>query len=185
MSRIGRRKINIPEGVTVTMTDKQVKVKGPKGELTQMLHPHVKVEQKDMQIVVRVRKSEDKDDRALWGLHNALVNNMIVGVSEGFSKQLEINGVGFKAAVEGKKLVLHVGFSHPAELEIPQGIEISVEKNVITVSGTDKQQVGEVAAKIRSFKKPEPYKGKGIKYIDEHVRRKAGKQAKGAGEGEG
>ena len=185
MSRIGRRKINIPDGVTVTIADKEVKIKGPKGELEQVLHPHVKVEQKEKQIIVRVRKSKDKDDRALWGLSNALVNNMVVGVSEGFSKQLEINGVGFKAAVEGKKLVLNVGFSHSVEVEIPEGIEINVEKNIITVSGIDKQQVGEVAAKIRATKKPEPYKGKGIRYTDEHVIRKAGKQAKGAGEGEG
>lgn len=184
MSRIGRRKINIPEGVTVTIDQSIVKAKGPKGELTQELHPHVKVDQKDNEISVRVRKSTDKDDRALWGLHNALINNMVIGVSEGFTKQLEINGVGYKAIAQGQKITIHVGFSHPIELDIPKGMEVTVEKNIITVAGIDKQQVGAFAAKIRSFRKPEPYKGKGIRYIDEHVRRKAGKQAKGAEGGE-
>lgn len=181
MSRIGKLPIPIPEGVTVTVDAQQVAVKGSKGQLTMPLPPRAKVTVADQQVTVSVSRPDEQSDRALWGLVRVLVNNMIIGVSQGFSKQLEINGVGYRAAVSGKNLVLNVGYSHPVEFPIPDGITITVEKNLMTVSGIDKQQVGEVSAKIRSVRKPEPYKGKGIKYATETIRRKAGKVVKAAG----
>ena len=184
MSRIGRRKLNIPDKVDVSIDGKEIKVKGPKGELTQKLHSHIKVDIKDKEITVRARNSKEKNDRALWGLFNALINNMIIGVSEGFKKELEINGVGYKAVADKKKVTLNVGYSHPVEMDLPEGVECVVEKNVITITGYDKSEVGNFAAKIRATRPPEPYKGKGIKYVDEQIIRKAGKQVKGA-EGEG
>jgi len=129
-------------------------------------------------LIFSVENPDNKDEKALWGLARNLVNNAVVGVTEGYTKVLEINGVGFKAAVQGKKLVLNVGFSHPVDYPFPEGINIVVEKNQITITGIDKQQVGQVAAEIRSIKKPEHYKGKGIKYVDETIRRKAGKVVK-------
>jgi large subunit ribosomal protein L6 len=125
-----------------------------------------------------VKNPEDKDDRSLWGLFRVLINNMVEGVVKGFEKKLEINGVGYKAAVTGRKLILNVGFTHPVEFVIPDQIEIKVEKNLVTIAGVDKQKVGQVAAEIRAIRKPEPYKGKGIKYLEEIIRRKAGKSAK-------
>src|SRR3989338_908326 len=180
MSRIGKKPIIIPDKVEVKVAGNQVTVKGPKGELSQKLHSLVKIAQADGQLKVAVANPEDKEQASLWGLFRTLVSNLVEGVTEGFQKQLEINGIGFKAQVQGNKLILNVGFSHPVEYSIPEGIQISVDKNVMTVLGADKQQVGQVAAEIRAIKKPEPYKGKGIKYLDEVIRRKAGKVVKGA-----
>ena len=180
MSRIGKLPITVPKEVTVKLEGNRVLVNGPKGELSQKIHPDVFVEQKDGKISVRVKNPEDKGDRSLWGLFRTLISNMTEGVTRGFEKKLEISGIGFRASLSGKNLVLSVGFSHQVIFPIPEGIDIKIEKNIITVSGADKQLVGETAANIRAIKKPEPYKGKGIKYADEVVRRKAGKVAKAA-----
>ncbi|MFA5047896.1 MAG: 50S ribosomal protein L6 [Patescibacteria group bacterium] len=177
MSRIGKQLITIPTGVEVRLDGNQIIVKGPKGQLIQIIHPVVSLTIKDNTISIAVKDGSDKSQRALWGLFGSLTNNMITGVTQGFSKQLEINGVGMKATAAGKKLVLNVGFSHPVDYAIPEGISIAVEGNVITISGIDKQLVGETAAQIRKIKKVEPYKGKGIKYVGEQVIRKAGKAA--------
>ena len=177
MSRIGKLPINIPNGVTITIDNGVLTVQGPKGTLKQALHPQVIIEQADNQLTVNVKNADNKSQRSLWGLFRRLIDNMVVGVTEGFSKKLEINGVGFKAAVSGRNLLLQLGYSHPIDYAMPEGIDIVVEKNVVTVSGIDKQVVGQTAAEIRSFKKPEPYKGKGIKYENEVVRRKVGKAA--------
>ena len=179
MSRIGKQPIIIPTGVEVKINEGLIVVKGPKGQLEQKIHPQVKLDLVDGAINVSVQNSVDKLQRALWGLFASLIRNMVIGVTEGFSKQLEINGVGFKAAVADKKLVLNVGFSHPVEFDIPDGLEIKVDGNNITISGADKQLVGEIAAQIRKVKKIEPYKGKGIKYIDEEIKRKVGKATAG------
>lgn len=178
MSRIGKQPIVLPAGVTASVDQGVITVKGPKGELKQELHPHVLVEPLDGVLSVTVLDSTEKQDRALWGLFRALLQNMVTGVFQGFEKKLEVNGVGYKAQVSGKKLVLNLGYSHPIDFPFPDDITIAVEKNMITISGVDKQQVGEIAAQIRAFRKPEPYKGKGIKYIDEHIRRKVGKMMK-------
>lgn len=177
MSRIGKNPIAIPAGVEVKIEGEVIEVKGPKGVLTQIIHPLVAVEKNDNAITIKVQDESDRSQGALWGLFGSLIRNMITGVTEGFVKKLEINGVGMKAAAAGKKLTLNVGFSHPVEFAVPQGIEISVEGNIITISGIDKQLVGEVAAQIRKIKKVEPYKGKGIKYVGEDFIRKAGKAA--------
>jgi len=177
MSRIGRQPIIIPADVQVTIDGKDVKVKGPKGENQLHLHSKVSVEHKDNQLAVTVKDQTIKDQRALWGLSQRLIANMVTGVTKGFSKQLEINGVGYRAEVKGNVLVLSVGYSHPVEYQMPTGTEVKVEKNLVTISGIDKEKVGQVAADIRQVRKPEPYKGKGIKYIDEVIRRKAGKAA--------
>jgi large subunit ribosomal protein L6 len=177
MSRIGK-KINIlPSGTTAEIKGNELVVKGPKGELKQRVHPRVAIVIKGNELTVSVVNENAKKDRALWGTFSSIASNMIIGVSEGFNKQLEINGVGYKVNLKGDTLVLDVGYSHQVEFKTPAGIKLSVEKNVITVEGIDKQIVGETAAQIRSIKKPEPYKGKGIKYIDEVIRRKAGKTA--------
>jgi len=181
MSRIGKKPILIPEKVDVKISNGLVVVSGPKGELKRNVHSLIKIEVKDKEIVLNIKNEDDKLEKSLWGTERQLINNMIVGVNEGFSKKLEINGVGYRAATSGKSLTLSVGYSHPVEFKIPEGIDVSVEKNLITVSGIDKQQVGEISAQIRKIRKPEPYKGKGIKYIDEVVIRKAGKQAKSVG----
>lgn len=180
MSRIGKKPIDIPEKVQATIDGQLIKVKGPKGELEQKIHPSIKIEQKDNQLILSIADANNKRANAFWGLYRSLVNNLVIGVTEGFQKQLEVNGVGYKAGLSGKKLVLNVGYSHPVEFELPEGIEAKVEGNVITISGKDKQQVGEVAANIRKIRKPEPYKGKGIKYADEVIVRKVGKAAKAA-----
>ncbi len=177
MSRIGKKPIEIKEGVQMKIEDNLLTIKGPKGELTQIIHPRVKVEEKDGQLLVTVIDPEKKSDKALWGLFGSLVNNMVIGVTEGYSKKLEVNGVGYKVALQGDKLVLNVGFSHPVEYIIPKDLKVEVEKNEITISGLDKQRVGEVSAQIRKIKKPEPYKGKGIKYSDEIIIKKVGKTA--------
>jgi large subunit ribosomal protein L6 len=185
MSRIGKKPIEIPNGVEAKVSKNdlevfEVAVKGPKGNLLVTVPEGVAVEQADNQLIFKVKNEESKGDKAIWGLSRTLVNNAVLGVTEGFSKTLEINGVGFKVALQGKKLVLNVGFSHPVEFDVPEGIVIEVEKNQIKVSGISKQLVGQTAAEIRAIKKPEPYKGKGIKYIDEQIRRKAGKVVKAA-----
>ncbi|MBF7095977.1 50S ribosomal protein L6 [Alkalibacter mobilis] len=178
MSRIGKMPVAIPAGVTVTVDGSNVTVKGPKGELTRNLHGDIKIEQIDGEIIVS-RPSDKKEHRALHGLTRALVNNMVVGVSTGYEKRLEINGVGYRAAKQGKKLTLSLGYSHPVEMEDPAGIETEVEgTNKIIVRGIDKEKVGEHAANIRKKRQPEPYKGKGIKYADERIRRKEGKTGK-------
>lgn len=176
MSRIGKKPIEIPENVKVNIKDGIVNVEGPKGKLSQKILSNVSAEEESNQIRIIPQNSKSKENKAVWGLTRMLVANMIKGVTEGFEKKLEINGVGFKASMQGKKLVLNIGFSHPVEMAFPESIEVSAEKNIITVKGIDKYLVGETAAKIRSLKKPEPYKGKGIKYIDEIIRRKAGKK---------
>ena len=176
MSRIGRAPIAIPAGVTVTVGDDNlVKVKGPKGELSRQIHQDMKVSVEGGTVTV-TRPSDDKMHRSLHGLSRTLINNMVVGVTEGFSKNLEINGVGYRAQKQGKNLNLSLGFSHPVIVEPPAGISFDVPSaNAIVVSGIDKEVVGQIAAEIRSFREPEPYKGKGIKYAGEHIRRKEGK----------
>ncbi len=177
MSRIGKLPIEVPAGVTITVDQNTVKVQGPKGELSQALLPEVTVKNEENQIVVS-RKSDEKIARAQHGLIRSLINNMVVGVTKGFEKKLEVSGVGFRVKGGGQQLEMSLGFSHPVKYEAPQGIDIKVEKMNIIVSGIDKQQVGQVAAEIRSLKKPEPYKGKGIKYANEQIIRKAGKAGK-------
>ena len=180
MSRVGSKKIEISQGVEVQLNGHMVNVKGPKGELSFEVDPRVTVKVADNQVNLAAKK-EIKGDREIHGLTRTIIANMIVGVSEGFIKKLEFHGVGYRAGMEGRDLVMHLGFSHPVRYTPIEGIEINVEKNVITVSGIDKQKVGQVSAEIRELKKPEPYKGKGIRYEGEHVRRKAGKTAaKGA-----
>lgn len=183
MSKIGKKIITIPAGVQVTVSAGQVAVKGPKGELTLLTHPRVKIEVNGAEAKVSVANPEDRKQKALWGTFRALLANMITGVTAGFERKLEIVGVGYKAAVVSDKLTLNLGFSHPVEIKVPKTLQIKVEKNTITVNGANKQEVGEFAALIRSYREPEPYKGKGIKYQDEVVRRKAGKVVKAVGGG--
>lgn len=174
MSRIGKQPISIPEGVEVKIDGSFIIVKGIKGELKQTLHPSIKAEIKDKEILVNLVRGGNS---AIWGTSRNLVNNMIEGVTKGFEKRLVFEGIGYRASVSGNKLVLNLGFSHPVEIEAPSGITFKVEKNTIIVSGADKQLVGQVAANIRSKRKPEPYKGTGIRYEGEVIRRKAGKKA--------
>jgi large subunit ribosomal protein L6 len=174
MSRIGKLPVEIPSGVTITVDSDAIKVSGPKGNLEAAKLPHVDVAVEGSTLTV-TRKSDEKISRSQHGLMRSLINNMVVGVTNGFEKKLEVNGVGFKVALQGNKLVLNLGFSHPIEYTAPEGITIVVDKMNIAVQGINKQQVGQVAADIRKFKKPEPYKGKGIKYEGEHIIRKAGK----------
>jgi len=178
MSRIGKLAVNVPSGITVTADDGEVHVKGPKGELRQRTLSHVSVRLQDGKVVVE-RNGDQKQHRAAHGLTRTLVNNMIEGVSKGFRKSLEIQGVGYRAAKAGERLNLTLGFSHPVSYEAPKGITLSVEgTNKIHVDGIDKQQVGQVAAEIRNLRAPEPYKGKGIRYEGEIVRKKLGKAGK-------
>ncbi len=180
MSRIGKQLIEIPEAVSLEVVDNVVVVKGPKGELKQELRKGVTVEKVEGGFQVKVADPEKKSERAYWGLFASLIKNMVQGVTQGFEKQLEVNGVGYKVALQGDILKLELGFSHSIEFKLPEGVEAKVEKNLITISGSSKQIVGQAAADIRKFRKPEPYKGKGIRYSDEVVRRKAGKAAKAA-----
>lgn len=179
MSRIGKKPIELPNGVDVNVTGRNVEVKGSKGTLSWEHAEGLDVVKKDNVVTVSARDGV-KNASALWGLTRAMINNMVEGVDKGFSKSLEVNGIGFKVVLQGKKLVLNVGFSHPVEYNIPEDITATVEKNNITISGISKQLVGQVAAEIRAIKKPEPYKGKGIKYTDEVIRRKVGKVMKSA-----
>ncbi|MBM3188693.1 MAG: 50S ribosomal protein L6 [Chloroflexi bacterium] len=182
MSRIGLAPIEIPQGVSVRQQDNTVSVKGPRGELTQSFHPNMAITLDDNELRV-ARPDDERQNRALHGLTRALLANMVVGVTEGFRKQLRINGVGFRGTQDGRALVLQVGYSHPVVVEPPAGITLTVDRGgqLITVEGNDKQLVGEVAAKIRAIRKPEPYKGTGIAYSDEVVRRKAGKAGRSGG----
>jgi len=176
MSRIGKKPIEIPQGVKIEITEKEIKVSGPKGELKQVIHPEIKVESNDGKILVSPKAELSKKGRGLWGLYRALISNMVEGVSKGFEKKLEIEGVGFKAAVDTDGLTMNLGFTNPVKIKKIDGINFLVEKNVITVSGPDKERVGHIAALIRKQKKAEPYKGKGIKYQGEKIRRKEGKK---------
>lgn len=170
----------MPAGVTMTIGQTDVRFKGPKGELTVTIPAGVQVQQTEAGVMVTVKNSKNVRQRAVWGLVWALLRNMIVGVSSGYIKQLEINGVGFKASIVKNQLELRVGFSHPVFFTPPAGVKVETDKNIITISGIDKQLVGQAAADIRAIKPPEPYKGKGIKYVNEVIRRKAGKVAKSA-----
>ena len=176
MSRIGRKPITIPAGVTVEQAGQQIKVTGPKGTLELILMPDLKLEQAEG-VLTLTKTVETAETQRTYGLMRTMIDNMVTGVSRGFERQLEINGVGFRAAVAGNTINLSLGFSHPVNFVLPQGVEAKIEKNVITLSGHDKQLVGQVAANLRALKKPEPYKGKGIKYVEERIRRKAGKTA--------
>jgi len=180
MSKIGKQIINVPAGVTLEVGEKHVKVIGPKGNLELSLPRKIEVKVEDNKIEV-TKKGQTKQLTALHGTIRSLINNMVKGVTEGFSKQLELIGTGFRAEVSGNTLALTVGYSHQVKLEIPQGISAKVEKNVITVEGVDKVAVGQFAADIRASRPPEPYKGKGVKYVDEVIRRKPGKAAAKAG----
>jgi len=196
MSRIGKKPIEIPKDVEVKIEDDTVTVKGPKGELQKKIRPEIRVEinpvrdsenrekskkerisngVKENEILVSPEK-ETKKTNAFWGLTRTLVSNMVKGVTEGYEKKLEIQGVGYKANLEGEDLILRVGFSHPVKIDKVEGIEFSVEKSIVTVSGINKELVGQISAKIRKIRPPEPYKGKGIRYVGEEVRRKAGKK---------
>jgi len=174
MSRIGKKPIEIPAGVEVKISGQQISVKGPKGELSLKVRPEIKVELKDSKVLI---STQDETAKAFWGLTRALIANMIQGVVKNFEKKLEIVGVGNRVVMEGQTLVLSVGFSHPVKVPAPQGIAFSVEKNIITVQGTNKGLVGQTAANIRKVRPPEPYKGKGIRYFGEEIKLKEGKRA--------
>jgi large subunit ribosomal protein L6 len=177
MSRIGKQPITIPAGVTITVDEQAVTVKGPKGELSQFMMPGIKVSV-DGDTLTVTRETDEKEHRSKHGLMRTLINNMIVGVTAGFEKKLEINGVGFRVALAGTSLKMNLGFSHEVVYALPEGIQAKVEQNTITISGINKQLVGQVAAEIRALKKPEPYKGKGIQYVGERILRKSGKSGK-------
>ena len=177
MSRIGKLPIAIPSGVTITIEPDEITVAGGKGTLKQFTMPDITVTQEEGEVIVK-RANDDPKNRAKHGLMRALINNMVLGVSNGFSKKLEINGVGYRVAAQATGLKLNLGFSHDVIFTLPAGITTVVDANTITVSGIDKQQVGQVAAEIRALKKPEPYKGKGIKYVGERIIRKSGKSGK-------
>ena len=181
MSRIGRKPLEIPKGVTVSITKDSVSTKGPKGTLTLKRHKDIEIRQtKDedkRDVIVFERTGNLGSERAAHGLMRALVGNMLIGVTQGFTRQLEINGVGYKAEIKGQNVTLSLGFSHPVNYTLPEGISAKVDKNMLILSGIDKEKLGGAAAKIRSFRPPEPYKGKGIKYKEETILRKAGKTA--------
>lgn len=176
MSRIGKKPIIIPENAEVSVDNGEVSVKGPLGEIKRLFGDKIKIAIEDSAVVLSL-KNDDLSSKALWGTYASHINNMVIGTTKGFEKKLIIEGVGFKVQLEGDKLVLGLGFSHPVNVDIPKGIKAQTEKNTITISGIDKEQVGDFTAKIRALKKPEPYKGKGIRYDSEVVRRKAGKKA--------
>ncbi len=179
MSRVGKLPVPVPQGVSVTINKNSVVVKGPKGELTRAFPPEINFKEEEGHIVV-TRNSDHRTHRAKHGLVRALLNNMVVGVSSGFRRQLNIEGVGYRAVLEGKKLILNLGYSHPVVFEPPEGISFEVDKSgrELVVAGVDKEIVGEIAAQIRQKRPPEPYKGKGVRYAGERVRRKAGKAGK-------
>ncbi len=177
MSRIGKQPILVPTGVTITVDTEMITVSGSKGTLTQFTMPGITVKQEAEQVLV-TREDDEAPNRSKHGLMRSLVNNMVIGVSNGFSKQLELNGVGYRVALAGNGLKLNLGFSHEVNYTLPQGVTAAVEQNIITISGISKQQVGQAAAEIRALKKPEPYKGKGLKYVGERIIRKSGKSGK-------
>ena len=180
MSRIGKLPINVPSAVEVQLNGASLKIKGPKGELQREFHPSMKIEKDDAVLKV-LRPNDEPKNKALHGLTRTLINNMVLGVSEGFSKTLSVIGVGYKAELKGKDLLLQLGYSHPVKYPAPSGIQFEVDskQNLIVVKGVDKQKVGQVSAEIRSLRPPEPYKGKGVQYLNEKIRRKAGKAAVG------
>ena len=180
MSRIGKKPIMIPAGVTVDVDGQRVVVRGPKGELTRLVDQTVSVQVVDQSVAVTVANETDQRQRALWGTFAAHIHNMIQGVLVGFQKQLEVNGVGYRVALQGTDIKLEIGFSHPVIYSLPKEVQATVEKNVITFKSADRERLGQVAAAVRALRPPEPYKGKGIKYLDEVIRRKAGKAAKAA-----
>ncbi len=179
MSRIGQKPITLPSGVTLTVDKSQVVATGPKGSLTQKALVGVKVETDEGQITLK-RSSEEPSIKAKHGLMRSLLQNMVTGVSQGFERKLELGGVGYRVSAQGQDLKFNLGFSHDVVYKVPPDVQVSVDQNIITVNGIDKQKVGQVAAEIRALKKPEPYKGKGIKYVDEQIIRKSGKSGKEA-----
>jgi large subunit ribosomal protein L6 len=174
MSRIGKKPIPIPEGVQIDLKDDLLLVKGPKGQLQRKLHPKVKIDTVDSQIVVSTVE-EDRESKAFQGLFRSLISNMVHGVSQGFEKSLEIVGVGYRAELSGRTATFHLGYSHPIHFDLPDGIDAQIDRTRVTLMGIDKELLGQTAATIRGFRKPEPYKGKGVKYVDEVIKRKAGK----------
>ncbi len=176
MSRIGKQPILIPDNVTIDVTENVVTAKGPRGELSVNVHPDIKVEMSEKEIQLAIKRNS-KEASALWGTMRVLVRNIVEGVTTGYQKKLELHGVGYRAALKGRDLELALGYSHPVKVTAPEGITFLVEKEVITVEGNNKELVGQVAANIRALRKPEPYKGKGIHYVGEHIRRKVGKMA--------
>lgn len=177
MSRIGKKNIEIVSGVEVKIDGRRLSVKGPKGELSLLIHPHVSVNKDGSNIKVEVKNPAEKLDRSLWGTFSKLICNMINGVTKGYEKKLELIGVGYRANVAQNKITFNLGFSHPVDFVLPPSIEAKVEKNIVTISGTDKQVVGETAARIRRIRPPEPYKGTGVRYFGEVIKKKAGKKA--------
>lgn len=177
MSRIGNKPIEIPSGVEVTINGNTVTIKGPKATLKQEVHPNMQVKKEDNFLSV-IRPDDTRENKSLHGLTRSLLYNMVYGVTQGFNKELEVNGVGYRAQKQGKNLVMHLGFSHQVVVPDSEDVSTSVKDNIITVSGADKQKVGQFAAQIREKRPPEPYKGKGIKYVDETIRRKEGKTGK-------
>ncbi len=176
MSRVGKEPVAIPSGIEVKVEGTEIVAKKGNTEKRLETHGRVNIEVKENEVVL-TRNGEDKQSSAYWGTYRSLLNNIMIGLDKGFTKSLEINGVGYRAAVSGKTLELQLGFSHPVNYTIPEGLEVKVEKNIITITGTEKQAVGQAAAEIRAFRPPEPYKGKGVKYTDEVIIRKAGKTA--------
>jgi large subunit ribosomal protein L6 len=176
MSRLGKKPIIVPGGVSVAADGNKISVKGPKGSLDFNWHSEVDVKFSGQEISVS-KKGKSKQAPALWGTTVRMIENMIMGVTQGFQKQLELNGVGYRMNLQGKKITLALGFSHPVEVQVPEGIEIKIENNIMTISGIDKQKVGQIAANVRSLKPVEPYKGKGFRYVGEIVRKKEGKKA--------
>jgi len=174
MSRIGKKPIPIPKDVKVDVKEDAIVVKGPRGVLQRKIHPEISIQTEDDQLLVSASDSSKKG-KSLRGLYRALIANMLTGVSQGFERALEIVGVGYRGEISGRKAIFHLGYSHPVQFELPEGIDAKIDRTRITLSGADKELLGKTAAKIRSFRKPEPYKGKGIKYAEETVRRKAGK----------
>ena len=177
MSRIGKKNILIPSGVEVKIDGHNINIKGPKGILNLIIHSNVKVEKEESTIKVNVKNPEEKLDKSLWGTFSKLIANMVYGVTQGYEKKLELIGVGYRASVVQNKITFLLGFSHPVEFVLPPQTEAKVEKNILTISGVDKQVVGEMAAQIRKIRPPEPYKGTGVRYFGEIVRKKAGKKA--------
>ncbi len=176
MSRIGKQIINLPEKTDITIENGLVTVKGPEGELSKVINPMIEVKVADRQVTLSPKR-ETIESRALWGTYASHIKNMVNGVNTPFQKKLILEGIGFKSEVKGEEIVFALGFSHPVHVTIPSGIKVTAEKNVITVSGINKEQVGEFTAKLRDYKKPEPYKGKGMRYADEVVKRKQGKKS--------
>ena len=177
MSRIGQQPITLPIGVTLAVDRDEITANGPKGSLKQALAAGIKVETADNQVILK-RSNDEAEIKARHGLMRSLVQNMVTGVSQGFERKLELNGVGYRVSAQGQDLKFNLGFSHDVIYKVPSDVQVSIDQNIITVSGIDKQRVGQVAAEIRALKKPEPYKGKGIKYVDEQIIRKSGKSGK-------